>query len=143
MVPGTGKEKKLGTDGYRVPARKKILGTDGYRPEKKFSVPGISQEKNFGWYRENFHLCRPLITTFDIWKFIILYFLTNMAVAEFEPFRPSFRLSIFLINSRRFSSTIFSAFKQPICKIYDRFEKRCLLHYWSFDPFRFSFCSWW
>ena len=32
------RKKFLGTDGYRVPARKKILGTDGYRVPGKFSL---------------------------------------------------------------------------------------------------------
>ena len=37
--PGVGASGKiLGTDGYRVPARKKILGTDGYRVPGKFSL---------------------------------------------------------------------------------------------------------
>ena len=48
--------ENLGTDGYRVPARKKILGTDGYQvpARKKFWVPMGTR------YRENFPLCRPL-----------------------------------------------------------------------------------
>ena len=32
------RKKFLGTDGYRVPARKKFLGTDGYRVPGKFSL---------------------------------------------------------------------------------------------------------
>ena len=40
--PGTQRNFEMGTDGYRVPARKKILGTDGYR------VP--ARKKKF-WYR--------------------------------------------------------------------------------------------
>ena len=54
---GTGQQKKLGTNGYRVPAKKKLLGTDGYRvpAKKKFWVPMGTG------YRENFHLCRPLL----------------------------------------------------------------------------------
>ena len=38
-----------------VPARKKF----GYR-----WVPGTCQKKKFG-YRENFHLCRPLLTNYN------------------------------------------------------------------------------
>ena len=37
----------LGTDGYRVPARKKILGTDGYQVPGKFSLmptPGLGTQ---------------------------------------------------------------------------------------------------
>ena len=44
----------MGTDGYRVPARKKFLGTDGYRVPAREKILGTG-------YRENFHLCRPLV----------------------------------------------------------------------------------
>ena len=38
MGTGYRLEKNLGTDGYRVPARKKILGADEYRVLGKFSL---------------------------------------------------------------------------------------------------------
>ena len=52
-------EKKiLGTDGYRVPARKNFLGTDGYRVPGKFSLmptPGlkfrIKSQKRLTWFK--------------------------------------------------------------------------------------------
>ena len=80
-VPG--KFEKLGTEGYRVPARKKflgtdrypgparkeILGTDGYRvpARKKFWVPmGTGQKKKFGyrWVPDN----RKIFTYADPWN---------------------------------------------------------------------------
>ena len=58
----------LGT-GYRENFKNWVPLVTGYRPEKNFGyrwLPGTGQKKILGTgSRENFHLCRPLISNVD------------------------------------------------------------------------------
>ena len=81
-VPG--KFQKLGTAGYRVPSKFWNLGTARYRVPSKFWKLGTdgyrvpARKKKF-WvpmgtgYRENFHLCRPLVKSFNV-RLKLIYF---------------------------------------------------------------------
>ena len=69
----------MGTDGYRVPARKEILGTDGYRVPGKFSVMP-TPDNNF---KDNLLFWK--LSSFE--KSLEIYKLYSLAFVPFDDFR--------------------------------------------------------